>query len=604
MKKKTAAILLSLILLFGGCAEKPSEAVTEAPSQAQSTAQSTAEEKESSINASEMFTSRDKNADYDASSAVSIKLSGNTATASSSSVQISGSTVKITEEATYIISGVLENGQIIVEADSKAKPQLVLSGVDITSKTSAALYVIEADKAVVTLAENTENTLANSEGFTADSNIDGAVFSKADLTFNGSGKLTVTSPKAHGIVCKDDLVFAGGEYAINAAYHGLDANDSVRITDSSFNIASGKDGIHSENSDDTSKGFVYVADGSFELTAEGDGISASASMQIDGGEFNITAGGGSKNGSKQSSANYGSFMGGKGGRPNGGKGNGPDGFAPQEPANETADSTDSASMKGLKSGGALKISQGGFTINSADDGVHTNSSMIIENGSFSIATGDDGFHADEKLTISGGNILITESYEGIEGLNIVISGGEITLTASDDGLNAAGGTDSSGFGGRDNGKFGGMGPNNSGSNGSIAISGGTLDITASGDGIDSNGTFEMTGGAVTVCGPTQGDTATLDFDKTGTISGGTFIGTGASNMAQSFDESEQGVITVGVGNASADTEITLKSSSGKVILTHKPKLGFQVVILSSPEIEKGKAYSLTVGSQTAQIIAD
>ena len=59
----------------------------------------------------------------------------------------------------------------------------------------------------------------------------------------------------------------------------------------------------------------------------------------------------------------------------------------------------------------------------------------------------------------------------------------------------------------------------------ILITGGTLSVTAGGDGIDANGSFRMDGGQVTVCGPTKGDTATLDYDTTAEINGGTFIGT-------------------------------------------------------------------------------
>lgn len=66
----------------------------------------------------------------------------------------------------------------------------------------------------------------------------------------------------------------------------------------------------------------------------------------------------------------------------------------------------------------------------------------------------------------------------------------------------------------------------SSSNGTIVISGGSLYVQASGDGIDANGTLTITGGSTTVCGPTQGDTATLDYDVSGVITGGTFIGTG------------------------------------------------------------------------------
>ena len=148
----------------------------------------------------DMFTDRDLKTDYNAGEAVTIKLNGTSASASSNSVKISGSKVTITEEATYVISGNLSNGMLIVDAKDTAKLQLVFNGVDITSKTSAALYILEADKVVVTLASGTTNTLANGGSFTAidDNDIDAALFSKQDLTLNGSGSLTVTSPAGHG----------------------------------------------------------------------------------------------------------------------------------------------------------------------------------------------------------------------------------------------------------------------------------------------------------------------------------------------------------------------------------------------------------------------
>ena len=213
---------------------------------------------------------------------------------------------------------------IVVNAPETAKLQLVFNGINITKSTSAALYNIDADKGFVTLAEGTENILANGGTFTAidENNIDGAVYSKQDLTFNGTGSLTVTSPAGHGIVCKDDLVFTGGTYTVNSASHGLDANDSVRIANASFEINAGKDVIHCENTDDTSKGFVYIASGTINGEAEGDGIAASAYLQIEGGNFDLLVGGGAENGSKASSGNYGGFMGGGHGgmRPGGNQG--------------------------------------------------------------------------------------------------------------------------------------------------------------------------------------------------------------------------------------------------------------------------------------------
>ncbi len=557
----------------------------------------------------DMFTDRDSKTEYDASKTVTIQLSGTSATASSNSVQINGSTVTIKEEATYVISGAL-NGMLVVDAPDTAKLHLVFNGVDITSETSAALYILEADKVFVTLADGTTNTLANGGSFVAidDNNIDGALFSKQDLTLNGSGSLTVTSPAGHGIVCKDDLVVTSGTYMINSASHGIDANDSVRVANANITVDAGKDAIHCENSDDATKGFIYISSGTIKAEAEGDGIAASAYMQIADGTIDLLVGGGSENGSKAHSDNFGGFMGGgpggMGGRPG------------QPGSNNSQDTTteeSGTSMKGLKASNSMLISGGSITINSADDAIHSDMSVIINGGTFALVSGDDAIHAEDTLTVTAGKIDISESYEGLEALHIDVQGGDIKLVASDDGLNAAGGTDQSGNtggrdgmfggggkGGRPGGGFGGM-PGNS--NGSIKISGGTLYIHASGDGIDANGTVEITGGHTTVVGPTRGDTATLDYDVSATISGGTFIGTGASGMAQTFSDSEQGVVAVSVGNQFAGTEIILKDTSGKTLISYKPELDFAVVILSAPDIVKGQTYTITIGSQSGEFEA-
>ena len=601
MKKILSIFLVMLLMLslFTACGTKElNESTTENTTEGTTT-------DINSISSTDMFTERDNRTDYDASTAVTINLNGTTATASSDSVIISGSKITITEEATYVISGELTDGTLIVNAPDTAKLQLVFNGVNIKSGTSAALYILEADKVFLTLTDGSTNTLENGGSFTPidDNNIDGALFSKQDLTINGKGSLTVTSPVGHGIVCKDDLVITGGKYVVNSASHGLDANDSVRIANSDLTIDSGKDAIHCENTDDTSLGFIYMASGNIKTEAEGDGISASAYMQIEDGTIDLLVGGGSENGEKQSSDNFGGFMG--GGRPGGMRPN------EMQSSSDVAEE-DSTSMKGLKSTGDILISGGNITVNSADDSVHSDKSVTINGGTFTIASGDDAIHAEETLTVTAGNFNISECYEGLEALHIDVQGGNIKLKASDDGLNAAGGTDQSGTTGGRDGMFGG-GPGRPGgvpgdmsanSNGSIKISGGTLYINSSGDGLDANGTLEISGGHTTVVGPTQGDTATLDFDTSGIITGGTFIGTGASGMAQTFSDSKQGVIAVTVGNQSAGTKILLKDKNGNTIIEHTPELNFAVVILSSPDIKSGEKYDITVGSTSGEFEAD
>lgn len=590
--KKIIVLLSILCVLLSACGSESNNPTEEQPATNDSVSSQT--QTATIPEAADMFTDRDSRTEYE-SNVVDISLNGSTASANGSSVTVSGSTVTVTAEGTYVLSGHL-NGMIIVDAQKTDKLQLVLNGADITSESSAAIYIKQADKVFITLAEGTQNNVSSGNRFVAidDNNIDGTVYSRDDLTFNGTGSLTVTCPSAHGIVCKDDLVFTGGSYTINCASHGLDANDSVRVTGVKLHITAGKDGIHAENTDDTTLGFVYIESGSFTISAEGDGISAGSDLQIADGSFDITTGGGAKNGSKASSDSYGGFRGGMGGMSRPGSMRGLD-------TNDTT-SDDSTSIKGLKAAGSLTVSGGSFTLDCADDALHANTNVTVTDGSYDIATGDDGLHADAALHISGGMFTVSESYEGVEGLNITISGGDLHLTCSDDGINAAGGTDSSGFGGGRGDMFGGGrggmgGGMGSSSNGSIEITSGTVYINASGDGIDANGSLTISGGHVTVCGPTKGDTAVLDYDSSATITGGTFIGTGASNMAQSFSSASQGVLGLYTGSRTAGTAIKVTDTTGAVILEYTPALDYGLLIISTPDMVSGRAYTVSIGGE-------
>ena len=609
MMKKAAAMLLSVAVLLTGCGIlEPVGPTTNTDATVNSTIGSTVGttvptgpvDVDFAQTDSDMFSDRDSDTQYSESNSAVIILSEDAISTNSNKVSVSGTTATITGEGTFILRGTLNDGMIVIDAGQKDKLHIVLEGASVTSSASAALYVRQAGKVFVTLAEGTENTLANSGNFTAidENNVDGAVFSKQDLTFNGSGKLTVTSPAGHGIVGKDDLVFTGGTYTVNSASHGLDANESLRIKNAALTIDAGKDGVHVEDADDATVGFLYISGGTMDIEAEGDGISAELYAQIENGQINILAGGGYENGEVHSSGGFGDFMGGGmgpgGGRPGG-----------RTVAAAAADEDSGTSMKGLKAGSIL-VSNGTLNIDSADDGIHGNGAVVINGGDIKIASGDDGLHADTDLTVTAGTIHITESYEGLEAVNIRLTGGKVTLKATDDGLNAAGGVDSSGSGGRDE-LFGGPGkPGGYGgaSNGSIVIAGGELYVQASGDGMDANGYLEITGGYTVVCGPNQGDTATLDYDVSGTISGGVFIGTGAAGMAQTFSANTQGVIAVKAGGQSSGVKITVSDGNGKELVSYAPEMDFSVIIFSTPELVSGQSYHVTVGSVEGDVTAD
>ncbi|HJB80711.1 carbohydrate-binding domain-containing protein [uncultured Flavonifractor sp.] len=502
-KYKNTAIALCTLMALAGCGAQASGEASSVPdpSPSQEAAVTTA----STIDTATIFSDRDLEGTYDESAAIAIQLSGDSAACDSDAVTIEGSRITIGAEGVYVLSGTLADGQIVVNAGETDKVQLVLAGADITSSTSAAIYALEADKVFVTLAEGTENTLTNGGAYVAidDNNIDAVIFAKTDLTLNGSGSLTINAQAGHGVVSKDDLVITGGSYTITAASHGLSGKDSIAIADGAFSITSGKDGIHAENTDDLSLGTLYITNGSYTITAQGDAVSAQGALQIDGGTFDLYTGEGSA--SVDMATSDVSQMGGSRG-----------GMDAQTEVTATATEEDTVSQKGIKGESTYTINGGVFTIDSADDCLHAGGAMTLAAGEFTLSSGDDAVHCDDALTIQSGAFTIPYCYEGIEGLSITIEDGTFDITSSDDGLNAAGGTDSSGFGG-----FGGQPQDTftADSDSFITINGGTFTIVSSGDCIDSNGALTINGGTLDLTCNGSGNT-TMDCDGTYANNGG------------------------------------------------------------------------------------
>jgi len=216
-------------------------------------------------------------------------LSGSYDENESEHIVLGEDSVTITEEGTYILSGTLKDGMVIVDVQDTEKVQLVLDGVEIVNSTGAAIYVKQADKVFITLAEGSTNTLKSTGEFVAidENTIDATIFSKDDLTINGTGSLIVESAKGHGIVSKDDLVITNGTMEVTAASKGIAGNDSVRIADGNITITSGTDAIHAGNGEDTDKGFVYIENGSIYISAGDDGIHADNILLIAGGTIEI-----------------------------------------------------------------------------------------------------------------------------------------------------------------------------------------------------------------------------------------------------------------------------------------------------------------------------
>ena len=555
------------------------------------------------FSSTDMFTERDLAGTYEESGAVYVTLSDDGITGETDGVAINGQMVTITAEGTYIFSGTLSEGQIVVDADN-AKVQIVFDNVDITCASSAAVYVKSAEKVFVTLAEGSQNTLRNTDEYVAidDNNIDAVIFAKSDLTLNGTGSLTIVSAEGHGIVSKDDLKITGGTYDITAAGHALSGKDSVRIADGTFILTAEKDGIHAENADDEEKGYIYIADGDFTITSDGDGMDASNIVQIEDGTFDITAGGGAANSLKTHESDM----------PGGGMSQNierPDGE--NMPQDTTTDES-GTSTKGIKAGGGMYLNGGTYQIDSADDSIHSNANITIADGTYTLATGDDGVHADDALTVNGGTITVTESYEGLEGLTVTINDGTIDITARDDGINTAGGTDQSGFGTFGD-HFKGMDSADDETEETtdnemwMELNGGYIHILAGGDGVDSNGDLTINGGEIYIDGPSDNGNSAIDYgDRSSAyVNGGTLVAIGSSGMAEVMsDSSKQKVLMVKLGEQMEAGNVVLTDSEGNVIVSYTALKTYDCVIISTAEVESGATYTLTTSGTTTEVTAE
>lgn len=482
-----------------------------------------------------------------------ITLKNDTADISGSGATFSNGDIVITSGGSYVISGTLTDGRIIVNAPKK-NVTVILNGASVTSKSSSAFYVYSADNVILTAYDGSINILSDGESYkyndsyssSADEEPDAALYCKSDLILNGEGKLVVAANFKNGLTGKDDLVIENLTLTVSAVNHGITGRDSAVFNSATVTVAAGGDGIRANNDEDAQKGTVALNNSCMTLISGEDGIQAETTLTVQSGVYEINCGGGSEK-------------------------------------TPTAD----ISAKGFKSGTITDISGGTITVDSSDDAIHSNGNVLISNGKLILSSGDDGIHADDTMEISGGTISVNKSYEGLEATDITVTGGDIFLVAEDDGVNICGGDGSANMGrpGMDN--FGAS------SGGVLKINGGSMFVNALGDGLDANGSIEITGGTVLVDGPANNGNGSLDYDNSCTISGGLFIAIGSSGMAQTPSSVSEQNSLVFITNGGQDGDvISLKDDSGRELCSYTSKKSYSWVCISSAEIATNKTYTL------------
>ena len=504
-------------------------------------------------------------------------------------------TVEIGSEGAYRITGSIDNGRILVNAKD-SNVNLILDNANITCLSSSPIYVYKSNSTMITLVENSLNTLSDGEIYdfqdeyssSADEEPNSCLYSKSDLILSGNGSITVNAKNNNAITSKDNLYIENVNITVNAKNHGINGKDSNVIKNSNIEITSGGDAIRSTNDTDTTLGFIRIENSAITIDAGEDAIQAETDLIIYGGSYDIAA-------------------------------------------NE----------KGIKAVGNLLLDGAEMNIIAKDDAIHANENIKIASGNYTLKTEDDAIHADATLTIDGGNINILGSYEGIEGNNIVINDGNIEIVSSDDGINAGGGdTNSENMNGRngnidvENMKVKNTGNKNimnenmvtgeefrkeknqkpSGdflqasmpikdmqvTNGEniLMINGGNITVNAEGDGIDSNGKIIMSGGNVTVYGPTRSGNGALDYNSTFEISGGQLIAVGASGMSQApSNTSSQTSIMANVQTQKENAKVVLKDAKGNEIISCNSPKAFSNIVISSSELVEDANYELYINGE-------
>ena len=552
--QKLFGVILALALLVAGAIGC---ATTTENGQVQNTGTATATIQAVSVN----YDSDDFYFDWKNGNYKTIALNGNSAAVQGDGLAVQGSVVTISVSGVYAVSGTLTDGSIVIDVNKDADPAtvfLVLNGANITSRTSAPIYVKDAKKTVILLENGTANAVAGGSGtiVNEDGEPSAAVFSKADLTISGSGTLTVKADYNDGITSKDDLKITDGTLTVNAQADGIVGRDSLIVKNVNLTVTAGKDGLRSTNETEEGKGNLVLQNGLIAVTAANDGLQAAKILQIEEGNINLNTGGGYPGKSISSGNDFG----------------GPPGQVNAANGSKSAEESTEESKKGLKAGQGILINGGNINDYSYEDAVHSDGEIAFNGGLLTLQSGDDGIRAANNILIENGEITVKNSYESIEGANITVNGGKINTVSSDDGFNI-----------------------NSNA-GVLNINGGEITLNANGDGLDSNGSINMTGGTVYVDGPLANNNGALDYNGSFSISGGILVASGSSGMAEAPSNNTQPSILMNYSLVqAAGSTITLKDQAGSTVITFTPSKQYSSVAISSPQLSVGSAYTLYSG---------
>ena len=515
------------------------------------------------------FTDNDLDGSWDTTDATNIVLDGDAATVSGGGAYAWDGNVTIGASGTYVVSGTLDDGSLIVDANDNSKVWILLDGVSISCADDACIVVDQADKVFLTLADGSTNTLKSGETMSSDAledNTDGAIFAHDDLTINGGGSLLVEAAYKHGVSANDDLVIAGGSITVSAPKDGLHANDSLRVCGATLDVTAEDDGLAVDNEG----GYLYVESGQIKVKAVDEGLVAAGDVTVAGGSIEISTG-------------------------------------------------TEQGHHGIKSGGTCTVSGGTILVSACYEGIAANY-IDVTGGDVTVYPVDDGLNAS-----TGDNAdefgMGTMGGPGGPGGNGGPAAGDSGQGMPPEGEFGQGGTTQGDATGETPTSVDNAEPVVTSSSASddaeeaelpwIHVSGGTITVVNEtgndADGLDSNGNIIITGGDIRVSMLGSGSNNAIDFASENggicQINGGTVVACGSSAMVEAIDSSSaQGSLMYGVSDqVAAGTNVSLVDGTGTTLLSYVVPCSFTCVTLSCPEMTVGETYSVVVGDSVESV---
>ena len=501
---------------------------------------------------------------------------------------VSGTTVNIEKEGTYLAQGLSEEGNIVVKSSSVV---LYLQHLDLSSKVTAPLIINNNLEVKIINVQNT--TLRDLEDDLTTTGECAAIKikKKSLVTFENQGLFTLTGNCKNVIKGGEEvsIIFSNsnGEYQITANKTAIASDGYLQFNLGKYTIVSKNgDAIKSspEDTDKNSLGTILINSGTFNIQCYNDAFTAKRNITIVKGTFNIKT----ENGYDSKT------------------------FDPKKESAKGFKLTNNDTGYEI-----IKIYDAEMSLNTADDSFHSNRDLTILKGKYTIYSKDDGVHAgfnlilgEKDAPIEDLDLEVLSSYEAIEGMTITIYSGKIVATAQDDGINACGDSGSGPrpgpWGQRKRVNLKGFMPPGPGGRGNasyyISIYGGEIYVFCDGDGIDSNGNIFIHGGDINVFSQGNRDNEPIDHDGNFTLFNGEVLGVGSKGMEYVHAGIKKGneMYAYHAGSITKGKTLVIKNENNEVVKEGEITKDINYIFYSSLKLNKNYRFYLktSTGSQS------